>query len=132
MSVATFRAELAQVLGDIDDVRCNPNGYMSDQVNPPEALIDYEVNGAITFNRGAVEHLFHVMLFHGRTSERAAQKFYDRHRDPQDASSLWRAIEDHDYTHAHYARVTNASQVQAIQVGSTQYLMVDFTVEVVL
>ncbi len=127
-----FRAVMAQAIKDIG-IRCNSNGFLKDAVNPPEAMIDYEVNDRIAFGNTAVDFGFTVILFCGRTATDAAQKFYDTHRDPQNAESLWRAIEDADYSAVgHYARVTAASRIQSVKVGTEDYLAVEFTVEAVL
>lgn len=129
MSDRAIREHLATVAQSVG-VRCS--GYMRDQVNPPEAMVDYEVGGHATFGAGgAYDKTWHVMVFDRRAAAEDAQKRFDVLRDPLDSASLWRAIEDHDYgTDAHYATVTNASQVQAVKVGTGDYLMVDFTIEV--
>lgn len=128
-----FREVMAAAIKDTAGVRCNSKGYLLEGVNPPEAMIDYEVNDRIAFGSASVDFGFVVILFAGRTSTDAAQKFFDLHRDPQNTASVWRAIEDADYsTTGHYARVTACSRIQPVKVGDGDYLAVEFTVEAVL
>ena len=133
MSILEFRDTLAVALNNIDDVRCGPYGYLQGNISAPQAVLDYEVTGPIVFAHGAYGYTLHVYLYHKRASERSAQEFFDRHRDPHDDTSLWRIIEDTDYgTSADYARCTNASAIQAVDYAGSDLLMVDFTVEAVL
>lgn len=132
MSIADARAALAAALDSIDDLRC-PDGYMRDQINPPEAMVDYEVTYHLTFGPDAPsEYLFTVKLFLGRTAERSAQKLLDQLKDGSDTQSVKYVVENYTTTAWDYARVRSAGLIQVATVGTTDYLMVEFPIEVVL
>lgn len=134
MSVESFRVALAAALDGMPNLRC-PSAYMTDQVNPPQAMIDHEVNYDLTFARGADVHTFHVMVFDLRTSERATQIRFDTLMDGSlTTTSIKFVVENNAGVAAEcdYARVLSATRPQVATIGVVDYLLVDFTLEVVL
>jgi hypothetical protein len=116
-------------------LRCTP--YLTDQVNPPQGMIDLEGPTQVTFSTaGAVEYQFVIMVFDQRTSERSGQERFDQLRDPFDPRSLKRAIDDSTALAAldgvDYAMVDNPGRIQAQTVGAVDYLLVEFPVSVVI
>lgn len=137
MGVTAVRDAIAAAVDGLSGtgatLRCNEDGFMRDQVNPPEAMVSYELGDRITFD-GPHEWTFHVMVFERRASERAAQVRFDEWGDPSHASSIVSAVED-DATVAsscQYARFRSTSEATAILIGEVECLMVDYTFEVVL
>jgi hypothetical protein len=130
MSIADFREELADKINTIDGISCGP--YLTDSFAPPTCQIDYEVGEAIALQHGAYELTFHVALIYGRSDEKSAQQFFDLHRDPQNTTGLFRVLTDASWTNADYVRATGAGGIQGFGHGGAEYLMVDFTLEVVL
>lgn len=131
MSVADARAALAAAVDSIDGLRC-PDGYIRNSVNPPEAMVDYTVRYDMTFARGADGHEFKIKVFDKMTDERSAQKRFDRLRDGNDTASIKYAVDNYATVAYDYARVTEASDITVATVAGVDYLMVEWTVEVVL
>lgn len=133
MTIAQVRTAMATALDGISGLRSSP--YLTDQINPPQAMIDFEIpEYDLVFGRGADEYLFTVWIFDQRTSERSSQIRLDTWRDPSSASSLKQVLETNAGLLAvcDYARVKSASVPRAVQVGATDYLVVEFQVEVVI
>lgn len=131
MTVAAARTALAAAVDTISGLRC-PDGYIRGKVNPPEAMIDYEVNYDLTFARGADSYLFKIKVFDELTSERAAQARLDTWRDGNDTASIKYVIENYSTGAYDYARVVSATDITVATVAGVDYLMVSFDVEVVL
>lgn len=134
MSLDTYCEALATCLNNVEGLRCNPDGLLRDQVNPPEAMIDFEVDYDLTFARGADVYRFFVMVFDQRKSERAAQLRLRGWRDGSSTSSLKYVIENDTGVAAQcdYTRVVTASRPTVVTVGTVDYLMIELSLEVVL
>lgn len=132
MSLETYREALAAAVGSIEGLRCTP--YLTDQVNPPQAMIDLEVNYDLTFARGADVLNVFVMVFDQRKSERSAQKRIDEWRDGGSTTSIKYVVENDTGLAAEcdYTRVVSAGRPTVVTVGAVDYLMIEFQMEAVL
>ena len=134
-SLADVREAMSDAVNTIEGLRCSP--YLTDQINPLGAMIDVEGPTQVSFSTaGAVEYLFTVMVFGQRTSERATQKHFDELRDPFHSRSVARTLEaDADLNGlagVDYSLGLPPTRAQSIQVGTIDYLMVEFPVNVVI
>lgn len=103
-----------------------------DQPNPPMAVISLEaVNYDQTFQRGMSQYNFTVSVLAGRVSERTAQARLDSYIDPGSAT-IKNAIEsDKSLGGAVFdVRVSEMSNIGAVNLGDVIYLGADFTVNV--
>lgn len=132
MSLETYREALADAVSTIDGLRCTP--YLTDQVNPPHAMIDLEVNYDLTFARGADVLTVYLMVFDQRKSERSAQIRLDDWRDGSSTTSIKYVVENDTTlaTKCDYTRVVSAGRPTVVTVGTVDYLMVEFQLEAVL
>jgi len=132
MSTESVRVALSDAVDSIAGLRCTP--YKTGQINPPQAMIDYEVNYDLTFGRGGDTYAFKIVVFDQITSERSAQIRLDLWRDGSDASSVKSVVEADTGLAAvcDYARVTSASDIRLSSIGGVDYLSVEFSVEVVM
>lgn len=136
MSILTdIRQALHDALCTIDGLNVSP--YQTDQIAPPQAMI---VRGQIDYDlsmeRGHDLYNFTVAVLVPRIDELAAQAFLDDLCAPNGATSLKTIVEADTGLQAvvDYAYVRRASEVQVLP-GSdpnTQYLSVDFEMEVVV
>jgi hypothetical protein len=103
-----------------------------DQPNPPMAVISLEsVNYDQTFQRGMSEYTFTVSVLAGRVSERNAQSRLDSYIDPGSATIKTAIEKDKSLGGAVFdVRVTEMSNIGAVNLGETIYLGADFTVNV--
>jgi hypothetical protein len=132
MSIATVRTNMATALRTISGLRASE--YLTETVNPPHAMLDYEVEPDLTFARGADVYRFTVTVFANRSSSEASQKLLDLYRDPTSSSGVKYVLEN-DATLAavvDYVRVTRIGKVELVPVGSVEYLAVNFDAEVVI
>lgn len=130
MTVAAFRAELVEVINGVEGLSCSE--FLKDGVNPPDVLVDYELGPAVSFAHGAYQYTFHAGIVYGRHDPTSAQLEADRHKDPQDTTGLFRVLCDRAWTSADYVLPTGATGLQQVTISGTDYLLVDFTLEVVL
>jgi hypothetical protein len=134
MSVATVRAAMAEALQTIssDGITLKATAYVTDQITPPHAQFDYEVNPHLVFGDDKGVYDFTVWVFVGRPSEVAAQKFLDILRDPSNTESVPYVLENDSGLDAvtDYVTVKNCGRVEIAPVGGAEYLMVPFDVEV--
>lgn len=103
-----------------------------DQPNPPMAVISLEsVNYDQTFQRGMSQYTFTVSVLAGRVSERNAQTRLDSYIDPGSAT-IKNAIEkDKSLGGAVFdVRVSEMSNIGAVNLGEVIYLGADFSVQV--
>lgn len=131
MTVADARQALAEAFDSIDGLRCK-DGLIHDQVNPPEVMLDYELDPHLVFARGAAEYTFTAKTFLQRTSERSAQLLADRLKDPTDPDGITVVVEEWATDAYQYAAVRRMGAMQIAQVGATEYLMFETEIEVVL
>lgn len=130
MSLSDIRSGLATNLGTISSIRT----YTEIPDNPvmPCAIIALEsVEYDRTFNRGEAEYTFTVRLIVARVTERRAQQKLDEFIDAG-ARSVKTAIES-DRTlggAAFDAVVERLNNIDAVTIGSTDYLAADFAVTV--
>ena len=131
-TIAAVRQALSDAVDSISGLRCAP--YMPDQINPPQAVIwDTGVDYDLVMGRGGDVWNFTVNVYVNRTAERAAQVLLDTLREPTGATSLKTVVEADAGLAAvvDYARVRSATPVQVVQVGTVDYLLTEFLVEVV-
>ena len=131
MSIADARDALAAAFDSIDGVRCG-DGMIRDQVNPPEVMLDYELDPHLVFARGAAEITFTAKTFLNRTAERSSQAIADRLKDPTDADGITVVIEGWDTDAYQYAAVRRLGALGLATVGGVEYLMFETEIEVVL
>jgi hypothetical protein len=131
MSIADMRAGIAKNIRDnIPGLRVAET--IPDQPNPPIAVISLEtVNYDQTFQRGMTEYTFTVSVLAGRVSERNAQSRLDAYIDPGSAT-IKTAIETDKSLGGKVfdVRVTDMSNIGAVNLGETIYLGADFGVVV--
>ena len=131
MSIADMRAGIAKNIRDnIPGLRVAET--IPDQPNPPIAVISLEtVNYDQTFQRGMTEYTFTVSVLAGRVSERNAQSRLDAYIDPGSAT-IKTAIETDKSLGGKVfdVRVTDMSNIGAVNLGETIYLGADFGVRV--
>lgn len=131
MSIADMRAGIAKNIRDnIPGLRVSET--IPDQPNPPIAIISLEsVNYDQTFQRGMSEYLFTVSVLAGRVSERNAQARLDSFIDPGTAT-IKTAIESERSLGGKVfdVRVSEMSNIGAVNLGETIYLGADFNVQV--
>jgi hypothetical protein len=131
MSIKDMRAGIGKNIRDnIPGLRVAET--IPDQPNPPMAVISLEsVNYDQTFQRGMSEYNFTVSVLAGRVSERNAQSRLDSYIDPGSAT-IKNAIEsDRSLGSAVFdVRVSEMSNIGAVNLGETVYLGADFSVQV--
>ena len=131
MSIADMRAGIAKNLRDnISGLRVSET--IPDQPNPPMAVISLEtVNYDQTFQRGMSEHQFTASQLAGSVSERNAQARLDSYIDPG-AQTIKNAIESDRSLGGKVfdVRVSEMSNIGAVNLGETIYLGADFSVQV--
>lgn len=132
MTVATVRTNMAGALRTITGLRASE--YLTESVQPPHAMFDYEIEPDLVFAQGADVYKFTVTVFCDRTAERPSQVFLDTLRDPSSATGVKRVLEDNATLASvvDYVRVTRIGMVEIIPVGGVEYLAVKFDAEVVL
>lgn len=132
MSLLDARKELAAVLKGVPELKVDDEGLITDSIVPPAAFIDFEINGALTFQHGAFDILGHVWLLVDRADEVSAGRLLDQFRDPTDENSVWRRICDHTWVDCDYMVPTGCTPATEVLWNNGNYLMVDITLEVVL
>jgi hypothetical protein len=131
MSIADMRAGIAKNIRDnIPGLRVSET--IPDSPSPPIAVISLgAVNYDQTFQRGMTEYNFTVSVLAGRVSERNAQARLDSYIDPGSAT-IKTAIETDKSLGGKVfdVRVTEMSNIGAVNLGETIYLGADFGVRV--
>lgn len=131
MSLATVRQALSDAVDGIADVRATP--YVPDQINPPQAVVGLrEIDYDLVFGRGADIFMFMVQFFVARTAEKQAQILLDTLCEPAGVTSLKTVVEADSGLGAlvDYARVRRVTGPQVATIGSLDFLVVEFDVEV--
>ena len=131
MSIADMRAGIAKNLRDnIPGLRVAET--IPDQPNPPMAVISLDnVNYDQTFQRGMTEYNFIVSVLAGRVTERRAQQRLDSFIDPGSATVKTAIESDRSLGDKVFdVRVSDMSNIGAVNLGETIYLGADFTVNV--
>jgi hypothetical protein len=131
MSIADMRAGIAKNLRDnVPGLRVSET--IPDQPNPPMAVVSLEtVNYDQTFQRGMTEYLFTVSVLAGRVSERNAQARLDSYIDPGSATVKTAIESDKSLGGKVFdVRVSEMSNIGAVNLGETIYLGADFSVQV--
>jgi hypothetical protein len=131
MTIANMRAGIAKNIRDnIPGLRVAET--IPDQPNPPMAVISLEtVNYDQTFQRGMTEYIFTVSVLAGRVSERTAQARLDSYIDPGSATVKTAIESDKSLGGKVFdVRVSEMSNIGAVNLGETVYLGADFRVEV--
>jgi len=131
MSIADMRAGLGKNLRDnIPGLRVAET--IPDQPNPPMAVISIEsVNYDKTFQRGMSEYNFVISVLAGRVSERNAQARLDSYMDPGSATIKTAIESDRSLGGKVFdVRVSEMSNIGAVNLGETIYLGADFRVQV--
>jgi hypothetical protein len=137
MTVAQVRQALADACATVSGLRSAP--YMPDQINPPVAVVTPgDFDPRLTLGETKSQRQFVVSVYTGRTAETAAQKLLDSYCELSGATSVIAAIQGSaglngatGGTYADYAEVTNVSALKVSTIGLTEYLLVDFEIEVV-
>jgi hypothetical protein len=131
MSIADMRAGIAKnLLDNIPGLRVSET--IPDQPSPPMAVISLEtVNYDQTFQRGMTEYLFTISVLAGRVSERHAQTLLDSYIDPGSATIKTAVESDKSLGGKVFdVRVSEMSNIGAVNLGETVYLGADFSVQV--
>jgi len=131
MTIADMRAGIAKNLRDnVPGLRVSET--IPDQPNPPMAVISLEtVNYDQTFQRGMSEYQFTVSVIAGRVSERTAQARLDSYIDPGSATIKTAIESDRSLGGKVFdVRVSEMSNIGAVNLGETVYLGADFSVQV--
>jgi hypothetical protein len=131
MTIKDMRAGIAKNLRDnVPGLRVSET--IPDQPNPPMAVISLEtVNYDQTFQRGMSEYQFTVSVIAGRVSERTAQARLDSYIDPGSATIKTAIESDRSLGGKVFdVRVSEMSNIGAVNLGETVYLGADFSVQV--
>jgi hypothetical protein len=131
MTIKDMRAGIAKNLRDnVPGLRVSET--IPDQPNPPMAVISLEtVNYDQTFQRGMSEYQFTVSVIAGRVSERTAQARLDSYIDPGSATIKTAIETDRSLGGKVFdVRVSEMSNIGAVNLGETIYLGADFSVQV--
>ena len=131
MSIALMRKGIANnILANVPGLRVSET--IPDNPNPPQAIISLDtVNYDQTFQRGMSQYVFIVSVLAGRVSERNAQTLLDSYIDPGSATIKTAIESDKSLNGAVFdVRVTEMSNIGAVNLGETVMLGADFRVEV--
>lgn len=129
--LSAIRQGLADRIATIDGLRARD--HIPDNIVPPMAFVNptqiqYDVDNA----RGLVQYTFTVSLFASRADSRSAQLTVDRYVSTSGLDSVKDAIEG-DRTLGGIVdtcRVTNVTNYVVQDANDTEFLAVDFNVEV--
>lgn len=132
MSIADIREAMADALDSIDGIRSFP--YMTDDIVPPVALFDFEIDPDMTFANGSHLYTFTITVWTSRNDNRASQKLLDLLRDPSSATGVKQTLQESAGLQAVVddLRVTSIGVVNISNAGTSEYLTVDFEVEVIV
>ena len=131
MSIALMRKGIANnILANVPGLRVSET--IPDNPNPPQAIISLDtVNYDQTFQRGMSQYIFIVSVLAGRVSERNAQRLLDSYIDPGSATIKTAIESDKTLNGAVFdVRVTEMTNIGAVNLGETVMLGADFRVEV--
>ena len=131
MSIALMRKGIANnILANVPGLRVSET--IPDNPNPPQAIISLDtVNYDQPFQRGMSQYVFIVSVLAGRVSERNAQRLLDSYIDPGSATIKTAIESDKSLNGAVFdVRVTEMTNIGAVNLGETVMLGADFRVEV--
>ena len=131
MSIALMRKGIANnILANVPGLRVSET--IPDNPNPPQAIISLDtVNYDQTFQRGMSQYVFIVSVLAGRVSERNAQRLLESYIDPGSATIKTAIESDKPLNDAVFdVRVTEMTNIGAVNLGETVMLGADFRVEV--
>ncbi len=131
MTINAIRQALSDACDTIDGLRATP--LVTDQIATNQAVVVRgEIDYDLVFSGAKQVYNIKIVVYANRTAERASQLFLDNLCEPTGATSLKRAIESNAGVAAvcDYADVKTASAVGVATVGTTDYLTVEFTLEV--
>ena len=131
MSIALLREGLGNNLrNNIPGLRVSDT--IPDQPNPPHAVISLNsVNYDQTFQRGMTEYNFVISVLAGRVSERQSQRTLDSYISPGSATIKSAVEKDKTLDGAAFdVRVSEMSNIGAVNLGEVIYLGADFNVQV--
>lgn len=136
--LADLRDKLAETLRACGPaaLKLRATPYITESIDPPHALFDFEIDPHVTFDPGPDLYRFTVTVFCNRSEPQASQKYLDELRNPRNADSVPARVEADsaplgDLDDFQYARVTSVSRVDVRTVGTVEFLTVDFEIEVV-
>lgn len=132
MSIQKLREGIARNLrAKIPGLRVSEN--IPDQPNPPHAVVSLNsVNYDQTFQRGMTEYNFVISVLAGRVSERQSQRTLDSYISTSSTATIKAAVES-DKTldgDAFDVRVSEMTNIGAVNLGEVIYLGADFNVQV--
>ncbi len=136
VTITELRTLIAAAL-NTEGIRATP--LITDQVNPPQAVVYRKalVYDDVQHNPGdfgAHTYQFGVTVYAGRVSERTSQDLLDELAEPVGDRSVKRILESDDdiAMECDYILVTTVGEVQIVTIGSVDYLMQDFTLQVAM
>jgi hypothetical protein len=133
VSVADVREALAEAVRSTG-LKCV--AYPHGNVNPPEAwIIAGEFDPRLVYGSPKASQQFIIRLHAGLVADTAGHKLLDVYRETSGVQSVVAAINEsvelNDGEAADYAQVINVSPVSVAPMGALEYLVTDYTVEVV-
>lgn len=131
-TVSDVRDALAAAITTGTGLRSSP--LVQDTMVPPIAVISRRpFDPRLIFSQSKAAYEFNVTLYAGRTNERASQIALDEWCELSGSGSVIAAIQNGSNwsVNVDYALVTNVSEVQAVAIAESNYLVVELTVEVV-
>lgn len=132
MSIQKLREGIANNLrSNVPGLRVSET--IPDQPNPPHAVVSLNsVSYDQTFQRGMTEYNFVISVLAGRVAERQSQRTLDSYISTGSTATIKAAVES-DKTLAGYAfdvRVSEMTNIGAVNLGEVIYLGADFNVQV--
>lgn len=110
------------------DVGLRGNGYQTDALNTPHAMLGFEIpDYDMVFQGGAVTLPFTIWIFDQRADEIAAQKRFDEWLLPTGQQSVRAALHDDDTLDGlcDYVWVKSSAPPRVVRVGAVDYLMIE-------
>jgi hypothetical protein len=133
-TIADVRAALAEAVATTGGL--NVSAYLRDTIVAPAAQVfRAEMDPRLVLGSSKQAYAFGVRLYVGRTSEEGGQVAVDEYCAMAGATSIRAAVElDTNWPSpavVDYAQVTQVGETEVVEIAGVQYLVVDFTVEVV-
>lgn len=130
MNLGALMDDLGDALATLDGLRVSP--YWADRIHPPAAVVGWPE--PLTYDaamaRGADRLELPVIVLTGRVDQRTARDQLARYVDGSGPASVKAAIETHQPSAYHSARVLRA-EFSVITVAAVEYLAATFTVEII-
>jgi hypothetical protein len=131
-TTSEVRQALADAITDATGLRSA--ALVQDTMIAPIAIVSRQAfDPRMVFAQAKAPYRFRVTIYADRTNERASQVAIDEWCELAGANSVVAAIQDGDNwsVDVDYAQVTSISELQAVGVAESQFLMVELDVEVV-